>query len=93
MKKRILSIVLTLCMVLTLLPATALAADEVDSGEADGLSWVLTKDGTLTISGHGGMTSALINQWSSWKAMIKSAVIEPGVTSIGGDAFYYCSSL
>ena len=61
MKKRIFSFVLAVLMIASLLPATALAADIVDSGtcgaEGDGsnLTWTLDSEGTLTISGTGAM--------------------------------------
>ena len=63
MKKRLLSFVLAVLMIASLLPATALAADIVDSGtcgaEGDGsnLTWTLDSEGTLTISGTGAMKS------------------------------------
>ena len=56
MKKRIFSFVLAVLMIASLLPATALAADIVDSGtcgaEGDGsnLTWTLDSDGVLTIN-------------------------------------------
>ncbi len=62
MKKRALSLFLTLALCLGLLPAPALAAGEVVAygycgADEDGqnLSWTLTADGTLTISGTGAM--------------------------------------
>ena len=61
MKKRLLSFVLAVLMIASLLPATALAADIVDSGtcgaEGDGsnLAWTLDSEGVLTISGSGDM--------------------------------------
>ena len=50
MKKRILSTLLALCMLLALLPGTALAAD---SGTIGGLTWKVS-GGVLTISEVGG---------------------------------------
>ena len=61
MKKRLLSFVLAVLMIASLLPATALAADIVDSGtcgaEGNGsnLTWTLDSEGVLTISGSGDM--------------------------------------
>lgn len=53
MKKRILSIVLVLCMLVSLVPAAALADGEALSGSCGkNLTWKLT-DGTLTVSGTG----------------------------------------
>ena len=98
MKKRLLSFVLVVLMIASLLPATALAADIVDSGtcgaEGDGsnLTWTLDSDGVLTISGSGDM-HGYGPSGAPWHGRVKSAVIAEGVTSIGGFAFYDCTSL
>ena len=64
---------------------------------ADGavLTWVLTEDGTLTISGSGAMNRyrAPTAPWYSNRAKILSVIVEPGVTSIGNYAFYGCLKL
>lgn len=54
MKKRILSLVLALCLALSLAPA-AFAANIVDSGaNSDGsVTWTLDTDGNLTVTGSG----------------------------------------
>ena len=101
MRKRLLSFVLTVLMIASLLPVTALAADIVDSGtcgaEGDGsnLTWTLDSDGVLTISGSGDMHGYGSSgaPWHGIRSMVKSAVIAEGVTSIGGCAFYDCTSL
>lgn len=55
MKKRLLSIALVLCMLVSLLPAPALADNEPVGGSCGkSVTWAL-KDGTLTISGTGEM--------------------------------------
>ena len=99
MKKRLLSFVLAVLMIASLLPATALAADIVDSGtcgaEGDGsnLTWTLDSESVLTISGSGDMRDYdyLGEPWRGrW---VKSAVIAEGVTSIGWNAFDHCTSL
>ena len=100
MKKRLLSFVLAVLMIASLLPATALAADIVDSGtcgaEGDGsnLTWTLDSEGVLTISGNGDMNGYgfLSAPWH-YSSEVKSAVIADGVTSIGYEAFYHCTSL
>ena len=81
----------------------ALFADDGDmiaSGECgkngDNLTWVLTKDGTLTISGSGEMenyTDSSVTPWYSNRTKILSAVVEPGVESVGNYAFYSCLKL
>ena len=91
--KKLLGVVLTLCMVLALTPA-AFAAGIVASGycggEGDGtnLSWTLDSSGTLTISGKGKM--AVDYGWYQHfptDAKFSSVVIKNGVTSIGKEAF------
>lgn len=55
------------------------------------LTWELSCDSVLTISGTGEMTS---NPWSTnYKTQIKEVVIKDGVTSIAHAAFFYCSNL
>ena len=64
--------------------------------ESDGLTWTLTADGTLTISGTGAMKdyNAAENLSPAYmNSDVKKVVIEDGVTSIGELAFYKCSSL
>ena len=101
MRKRLLSFVLAVLMIASLLPATALAADIVDSGtcgaEGDGsnLTWTLDSDGVLTISGSGDMHDYGFSSapWYGSRSRVKSAVIADGVTSIGSSAFSHCTSL
>ena len=101
MRKRLLSFVLAVLMIASLLPATALAADIVDSGtcgaEGDGsnLTWTLDSEGVLTISGSGDMHGYdhLGAPWYGIRSPVKSAVIADGVTSIGDSAFFDCTSL
>ena len=62
----------------------------------DNLTWTLTADGTLTISGTGAMKdyNAAENLSPAYmNSNVKKVVIEDGVTSIGELAFYKCISL
>jgi len=61
----------------------------------DGLTWVLTSDGVLTISGDGAIsgTSASGYPWNTYASAITKAVLEEGITAIGDWAFYYCSAM
>ena len=57
---------------------------------------MLTEDGTLTISGTGNMKYWNLSDTTDWHGMkekVKTVVIQEGVTSIGANAFYECSSL
>ena len=105
MKKRILSILLAVLMLLSVLPlgmvdtAWAISSRDtvVDSGTCGGtlnnsqlMKWTLTSDGTLTISGEGNMFGA---PWSQYKSKIKKVVIGEGVKSISDNAFHYYENL
>ena len=86
---------LVVCLALFLLPMTAEAA-VVDSGTCgDNLTWTLTDDGTLIISGAGEMYDEQANgcPWLTYSDSIKKAIIGDGVTNIGGRAFYDCDAL
>ncbi len=95
MKKRILSMLLTVCMLVTVLssiPMTAFAA----SGSYEDLTWTLDDSGTLTVKVTGNMPdfrSSSDVPWLSHKTKIKNVKIEEGATSIGNYTFYGCSSL
>ena len=88
-------LLLTLAAVFALLTISTSAAEEtvLDSGEAEGFTWTLMSDGTLTISGTGTISSSLKNSWKSWNNMVKSVEIESNVYGIGDQAFYKCSNL
>ena len=105
--KKVFSLVLFVILTVAV-SVTAFAADSdiiasgYCGGEGDGtnLEWVLTADGTLTISGEGKMecykstnngkqiTSA---PWGEYSDHLKTLVIEEGVTNIGCCAFAFCS--
>ena len=66
------------------------SAEIVDSGTCDdGLSWTLTADGTLTVSGNGAMRDNMSPRppWKDFKAKVKHIVIEDGVTKVGQSNF------
>ena len=87
----------TLAQADTVEEVEALAEGVVASGECGtGLTWVLTEDGTLTISGEGRMpdySTSSVAPWYSKRTKILSVVIEPGVTGVGAFAFYACLKL
>lgn len=66
----------------------------------ENLTWELTTDGVLTISGTGKMTDYSFEYdpehdhtqapWFGSHSLVKSVIIESGVTSIGEWAFYRC---
>ena len=57
------------------------------------LTWTLTADGTMTISGTGAMKDYSYDSPACDNSNIKKVVIEEGVTSIGDSAFSDCRSL
>ena len=60
------------------------------------LTWALTGDGVLTISGTGDMSDYTYSSrapWDDLRSNIKTVVIESGVTSIGDYAFFYCYNI
>ena len=64
--------------------------------DGDNLTWELTVDGTLTISGSGEMmnySDSSVAPWYTKRTKMLSVVVEDGVTSIGDYAFYACWNL
>ena len=61
----------------------------------DNLTWTLTADGTMTISGSGAMKNYNNDNSPATqkKDNVKKVVIEDEITSIGNYAFEYCSGL
>lgn len=68
----------------------------------DNLTWTLDDNGTLTISGTGEMTNYNTTSssgntgyapWTGNRSSINNVIIRDGVTSIGNNAFLYCSNL
>ena len=98
MKKRLLSIIVAVCMIFTMLPAAALA-DKTASGNCgangDNVKWTL-KNGVLTISGKGEMAEydeQFSPPWSDKRDSIKKCVVEKGVTSICERALFWCENV
>ena len=95
MKKRILSMVLALSMLISFMPIIASAATSGACG--DNLTWTFD-NGTLTISGTGEMEDYYWEEnhrapWFKNRESIKNVVIEEGATNISTYAFYCCSNL
>ena len=92
--KQILSVLLCLAMLISYVPMTAYAASSGACG--DGVNWILTDDGVLTISGSGVIPNFFTvaqRPYHSIKSQIKEIVIERDVTAIGNNAFYGCENL
>ena len=98
MKRRMLSALLALLMVLTLLPTAAMAEETATSGiGGESVTWEFDEaTGKLTFSGSGEMDSYASGTpapWLVWSKDITTVVIESGITSIGGCAFVDCTAL
>lgn len=104
MKKRLLSMILALSMMLTILPVnaiTAWAADDKSGACGDGLTYTMIQnDGTDTYTlaitksgtGTGAMTDYVFAPWRADCNKITKLTID-GATSIGNHAFSGCTSL
>ena len=100
MNNKILSVMVSLILpcaaviALLLTVPDAFAADT--SGKCgDNVSWELDDKGTLTVSGEGAMTDYVsegepVSPFTGLGDAVKAVKIEPGVTSVGDNAFYEC---
>lgn len=89
MKKRILMLLLAVCLMVTLLPVSVFAEESVLDAKTgtcgEGISWTLS-DGTLTVSGSGEMEDGA--PWADYENQIERLVLTGGITKIGAEAFY-----
>ncbi len=97
--KKSLTIIILMFTLLFAFATTAHAADSVANGTCgDNLTWTLTDDGVLTISGTGEMYDYSFSDpnWTPWishKDSMTSVVVEAGITYIGEYAFYSCNQM
>ena len=93
------ALILVLTLVLSVGSVSATEPTIVDSGncgkDGSNVTWTLDSAGLLTISGTGEMADNAggTAQWGNRAKMVKTVVIEDGVTSIGGSAFSGCTGL
>ena len=73
-----------LLLILTLFSFSAIHAE---------ITWNLSEDGTLTISGTGDIPGSAGAPWYSRFYEIKKVIIKDGVTNIGNNAFFDYSAL
>ena len=90
-----LTVVAAFCFCFATLNTTK--AQVIGSGDCgasgNNLTWVLTSDSTLTISGSGDMKDYIgtsMVPWYSYRARITKLIIGDSVTSIGRYSFYNC---
>ena len=97
MEKRIISILLAVCLIFGLLPVGVLAASATSGSCGKNATWsynAATK--TLSISGSGDMTDYETDPamgienappWDDYREEIEHVIINEGITSIGAEAF------
>ncbi len=100
MKKRILSLIMCVAIMVTLLPQTVLTASALAGGTVNKkIIWVLDDEGTLTVSGsgaidgYGDLYKEKTPPWENVKGNIKKVVIKTGITEVGARAFQGCPML
>ncbi len=107
MNKRLIAVILSICMFFSMRPMTAAAAEEagaVASGSCGAqVNWTLASDGTLTISGSGAMddyqmeafppSNNIEAPWYGNRETITRIVVEDGVTRLGKCAFWDCTNV
>ena len=100
MKRRLLAVLLAVCLLSAMLPQMALfASAATDSGNCgangNNLTWSLnTGNGQLTISGTGAMknySTGMDTPWNAYRDSVKKVVVNSGATSIGNWAFAFCT--
>ena len=88
MKKKLLSILLVLSLMLALVPA-AFAVEPASGtcgaeGDGSNVTWTIDKNGVLTVTGTGAITSdAMQIRQLSYRSDVTSAVIGEGITDMG----------
>ncbi len=96
MKKITLLLALTGILTFNSLTAQTVIASGNCGADGDNLTWVLTSDSLLTISGSGAMVNfnySVGYPWFSYRSSISTIIIGNSITSIGVYAFYNCQSL
>lgn len=73
-------------------PTPPSAPDVISSGSYGTLTWVLSADGLLQITGIGAMPEEQA-PWYDDRGLVKAVQIGEGVTTISGQAFYNCSRM
>ena len=106
LKKRMISLLLCFCMLLSLLPTVALANDVAVAtsgtcgaeGNESNVTWTF-ENGTLTISGTGAMKNFTANSqkderpWKDYISSITKGIVAHGVTNVGDRTFYNCLNM
>lgn len=94
--RKVLAIIMVVAMCFSMFSHTAFAnATTVAEGTAgESVTWVLTDDGVLTISGTGEMNTDWYSPpWKEYNESITEVVVEEGITKISNTAFCYAENL
>ena len=98
-KLKLLSILITMIYVFSIFPALVVNAGTITGTFGDNISWTLSDNGTLRISGSGLMGDCNYNRnydvapWFDYRNDITSVVIDDNIIAIGYRAFYECYNL
>ncbi len=96
MKRRFLFLT-ALCLAIVQAWGQTTVASGTCGAEADGgnITWILTDDGTLTLSGTGAVAdfTSSTQPWQAHLSAIRTAVVGEGVTGVGNNFLYGCPSL
>ena len=68
----------------------------IADGKCGGLTWLLSDEGVLTVSGKGRMpdySGSALAPWYDYRNQITALEVEEGATSIGNYAFFDCTGL
>jgi len=95
MKRRLWILLCIICMLIRVIPISVSAESFGDCG--DSATWSLSDSGVLTISGSGSISDYIYSgaslwpfvkaPWRDYASKITKIVINPGITSIGENAF------
>ncbi|MBQ6540222.1 MAG: leucine-rich repeat protein [Oscillospiraceae bacterium] len=88
--KKLIAMVICTVLAVSMLTGGAMAFIAVQGTCGDCLTWTLTDDGVMTVSGTGDMRN---DPWPVYKNDIKTVVINDGATSIGKIALEECKLL
>ncbi|MBE6803815.1 MAG: leucine-rich repeat domain-containing protein [Ruminococcaceae bacterium] len=94
--RKVLAIIMVVAMCFSMFSHTAFAnATTIAEGTAgESVTWVLTDDGVLTISGTGAMNTDWYSPpWKEYNESITEVVVEEGITKISNTAFCYAENL
>ncbi len=96
MKKQNLGLFLIICIIFVCFAAMPISASAASNGTCGAnLTWELSDNGTLTISGIGDMDD-YVNfniPWSEHRDRIKKLILPDGLTHIGENAFRWCNTI